>query len=678
MDFLDLVLRNEKKGKWIHSSFHWDEKNESYTYSAFDQETKKKILYTEEQWTIKGEKNKMSRTNPKIEDLIFSELQTRLDTDNLKSIHEDEIKNINIAGYVQGGKSRVIMLLAWWMMYKKNLDPLLLVANMVNSYNQILIRDIPQFNLWLHENGEDQRRLTIHGLRHVSKGQSVKNKITLCMGNPSQMRKIIKNDSFCVIADESDTFVKHANPDLDFSKTGNLWEEIKTRSKKNFFITATPFANLNQKNIQSCSMRMIVNPQYRGINSTAITKHVLDPEQVKLLTKQDDGLISLIESAILTCNVKDKMKYSSILVNARSTIEKQKKLAIGLQKKGIPSYVINSENSKPITYYKVDGNVEITDMTTIQNLYDFFERDPGEYQCHILISNRMANRAISFRPSFPKTGGLIGEILIPSPSSHCAYKIQCLRICGNYHDSYPQQHLWICKDDLDDIDCEYNNIYKVWIPSNHEYGESRIQMENKEIFYTGKHDRTKVDDTRCMNKYNYCDKRYATKEALLDEIKDQYAHYIFMTENNVISFSAIPNLSKETAHSPSKQNEIREYLKNQLRLHHQINVGNDGFNIAWDPMGSRWKQLNNMETRFFGPNIRYCSKFVGSVNEDYTAINLVIWKKGFFEDDRVDSRTIGKDQFEKEKTAFIYQTTEKEWKFFNRFESKKIGILNHA
>jgi len=216
MDFWDLIYRNEHEGKWIQSSFHWDEKNKSLTYSAYDKEIQKKILYTEEEWTSNESYAKnVLRTNPHMEGVIWDELRNRLDTSNLSAIHEDDIKNINIAGYVQGGKSRVIMLLAWWMIYKKHLDPLLLVANMVNSYNQILIRDIPQFNAWLHSHGEDQRRLHIYGLRNVQNTKCNKKKITLCMGNPAQMQKIIKNASFCVIADESDTFIKHANPDFD-------------------------------------------------------------------------------------------------------------------------------------------------------------------------------------------------------------------------------------------------------------------------------------------------------------------------------------------------------------------------------------------------------------------------------------------------------------------------------
>jgi hypothetical protein len=150
-----------------------------------------------------------------------------------------------------------------------------------------------------------------------------------------------------------------------------------------------------------------------------------------------------------------------------------------------------------------------------------------------------------------------------------------------------------------------------------------------------------------------------------------------MTEVIVLSFHDIENLSSNSAHSVLKQNEIRNYIKSQLKIHYQIDVGNDGFNIAWDPMGSRWKQLHNMETRFFGKNIRYCSKYVGAVNGDYSSINVVIWKNGFFEDDRAESRTIN-DQFETERTAFLYQTTEKEWKFFNRCETRKIGLLQHT
>jgi hypothetical protein len=99
--------------------------------------------------------------------------------------------------------------------------------------------------------------------------------------------------------------------------------------------------------------------------------------------------------------------------------------------------------------------------------------------------------------------------------------------------------------------------------------------------------------------------------------------------------------------------------------------------VAWDFQGKRHKQFHNMNDRFFGKNIYYCSKYIGSVNDNYTEINIVIWKDGFFETDRTDSnRTLG-NVFDDNDTAFIYKTTENKWKFFNSYDKRKIGKLIH-
>ena len=693
MEFIDLARNNEESGRWIYTSYKYNESTNSFCYTAFDTLKKKYIMYVEDEFDLCcpfcGQKNnngtmkrlhirkhhqeRIIRTNPDIEEIVLAELKRFLDPTSIDSILDDGIKNINVVGDVQSGKSTLMMLIVWLMIYKKKINPIIFVANMVNSYNQILIRDLPLFNRWLRAKGENQKTLKIHGLR--KEGVHDQRGVTLCMGNISQMKKIVHEGAFCVIADESDTFIKHADPSRDHSCSGHLFTRIIQSSVKNFFITATPFANLNQKNISSCSIKMNSSELYRGISSPKITKHFI--EDKKKLLKDDDELVELTLDAMNICNVEGEMNYSSILINARSTKEKHKKLALLLQRRGIASFVINSEHNKPITHYRADGIIQVMDIHTVQNLYDYFEFHSDSYKCHVIISNRMANRAISFRPSFPKRGGLIGEILIPCDSSHCSFKIQCLRICGNYGEDYPQQHLWICKSDFTDIESEYKNINQVWIPSNREYGPSRFQIEDREIFYTHKHDRGAVDDTKYCDKFSICDKLFETRGHVLDFLGADYGHTTSMTGQR-ITIQNIPDLDQVSAHRPASQARVREFIKMKLRDEYHLNVGNDGLNIAWDFKGDRWRQLHNIKTRFFGPNIRYCSKYVGSVNEDYTAINIVVWNDGYFEDDRIESRTLGDDLFDAQGTAFLYQTTDGEWKFYNGSEDRKMGILKHV
>lgn len=300
-------------------------------------------------------------------------------------------------------------------------------------------------------------------------------------------------------------------------------------------------------------------------------------------------MFELIKNAIEICNVQDVKKYSAILINARYTMKQQKDLALFLQKNGITSFVINSEYKNPITLYENDYTCKNLKISTIQNLFDYFE-ESNDYKCHLLISNKMANRAISFRPSYPKKGGLIGEIYIPSESSNCANKIQSLRLCGNYEENYPNQHLWISKNDLSCILNEYENIYNKFIPANKEYGESRKQIENINVWLTGKHDREKVDDSKCVNKFNICDNVYDTKEQCIQFVlKNGYDIYKIMTEENLLHISNIPELTEENTDSQKKQNEFRKYITEQLEKLYHIKINKNGLNVGWKFHGNDGK-----------------------------------------------------------------------------------------
>lgn len=691
MDFLTLIQSNEEKNRWLYPYWMYDPSTDTWTFTALDSEThtyfstseyqlQKECPFCRQPMTSKFQlQDHILKTHPQtfpskeeVNDWIDMELERRTNDKMLEVFETNCMQNINIVGYVQGGKSFIIMLLLWKILYQKKMIPILCVTNMINSYNQIISRDIPYFNKWLREKGEYKRQLTIQN--HFQKEG-----ILLTLGNSHQLKKIKRMKNYCMIVDESDTFIKHWNPKEDKSSLSKVFAHLIQHSQKNVWVTATPFANWNQSYWQSITIQMKPSENYRGIQSKQWTIHTFSIEEKQKLLKDNTSLVDLILEAISHCDVRTTRRYSVLLVNARYSQRDQKKIASLLQRKGQSCFVINSEHVKPITHYHENGEkgekgqIEIMSMKTVQDLFDFFETSSCGYQCHVLISNRMANRAISFRPSYPYTGGLIGEILIPNKSSHCSNLIQSLRICGNYDSEYPQQHLWICEKDWSTIQCESINIYNIWSSETQFYGSSRTQLEKIPFFVTGKHDRKQVDDSKSIQKKSLCDVSFESIDTLWQCVSSHYENYRVMTESKRYTFSLSSN---QNIKNPTQQYEIREWIKKEFEQRYQIYIGNQGFNIAWEYQGNRWKQLHDMSMRFFSDNIRYCSKFVGSINETGTEIHIIIWKTGFYEDDRTMSRTLG-NVFQGEKTIYLYLTTENQWKYFHPKETRKLGIFVH-
>jgi hypothetical protein len=192
-------------------------------------------------------------------------------------------------------------------------------------------------------------------------------------------------------------------------------------------VTATPFALLNQKNVWSLSFVLPTKPNYRGLEQMTI--HTFSEETSKELRKNDEAMASFIRDALRVCCVEGTKRYGAALVNARSTCKKQEELARMLAlKHGIESYVINSDSPCFIKHYDAQGVAHPTDFARVADLFDDFERRAqadSVYRSHVLIADRTADRAVSFRPNpWVGSGGLNGEILLPSDEIHCASLIQ--------------------------------------------------------------------------------------------------------------------------------------------------------------------------------------------------------------------------------------------------------------
>jgi hypothetical protein len=604
---------------------------------------------------------------------------------------------VNVKGDVQSGKSRLMMAVLWCMMYVWDMDPVLVLCNKVDSYNQVLLRDVVEFNQWLRLQGIRHSLLFVHGLRGNSTKASVtKDKrrgtnsrsITLCMGNVAQLRKIVRRPNIGVVCDEADAMVKAFCVENDESKSGKLFHELVTRSKSTWMVTATPFALLNQKNVWSLSVVLPTKPTYRGLEQMSI--HSISEETSKELKKDDVAMASMIVDALRICSDADdidaddttSLPYTALLVNARYTCKQQdelaKALALGHR---VESYVINSDSPCYIKHYDTEGNMHHTGFARVADLFDEFERRANVEsvvasvvesvkRSYVLIANRTANRAVSFRPN-PSVGkgGLVGEILLPSDDTHCASLLQMNRLAGNYDPEYPPLHLFVAEKTLDRMEMEMLNISR-WVSANAVGGFSRQQMEGTPCYLTGGHDRAAVDDTVNTERHKVIKEDYATKQELLDFLVPRYPVVHTMTEDTVQTV-AMPD-GFEFGLSMGQQGRIREEVKRRLGVPPEKHLVMTWKEREVDP---RWEDMHNMRARF-GADTRWKREFTASPTNDGTHVNIVRWKEGYFCEDLADPGIFVDDLCEDD--AYVYLTTANTWRFFNSKEKRMVGILGHA
>jgi hypothetical protein len=593
----------------------------------------------------------------------------------------------NIIGKVQSGKSFVIMAICWCAIYRWGLRPFMFALNNVDSYSQLIIRDYRDFNKWLGNHGETRRRLGINGLRGPN-GQynECPYVITLAMNNKSQLIKI-RNQThpYLIVGDEGDTLIKHCDPALDRTVTGHLFHSFLQNARSTWMVTATPFALLNQKGTICRTFELSQNTTYRGLDKFKI--NLLNKDEVKSLKKDNQLLESVVQRAIEVCHVEGRQPYSTILINTRYKKVEHIAIARHLQGHGLSSFVINGDG---IFHYKIDGSVEKLKFRRVSALFDYFEDHAETYQTHLIIAKRVANRAVSFRPSLGRgTGGLIGEILLPS-NNGCS-RIQELRLCGKYSIDYPELQLFVSAEDFQKIHDELEHNYPKLIEANSSYGEAREQIEGQQLIDTGLHDRRAVDDTSLEDKEKYIEHEFATKQECLDFVTGKYTSYRMMTEETFFTTVALSDQQQQTWQRALEITGNWKREQDQIRLYCETTSGTwnptvrktpHGFNVAWNT--ERWETCHMMTSRFKNTsNVRYCSQYLAGPNHDYSRMNIVRWKDGFFEPDdtagiRPTERSMDFEDMFPENVAFLYLTTRGSWRYFSRSDTRKMGVLTHS
>ena len=593
----------------------------------------------------------------------------------LKDLH----RRVNLYGLVQSGKGRAMMAILWCSIYQWRLRPYYFCLNMVKSYNQIIMRDIGDFNTWLESLGETERTLKINGLRGAGSNRNDPTCITLLMNNKYQQQKIHQDTTpYMIVGDEGDTLIKHWDSIQDTSTTGRYFHEFETHSKSTWMVTATPMALLNEKGVLSQSFELPISKLYRGVE--AFQKHFLTDEEHKSLAKDNTLLVPVVQRVITACNVEGKWPYSSILINTRHLRNDHKEIARSLQKTGISSYIVNSDG---INYYKASGGVEQMNFTNVYALYNYFEelyRQDGIYRAHIIIAKRAANRAISFRPQPGKgNGGLIGQILLPTNNG--ASRVQELRMCGNYSPNYPTQHLFMSRNDYENLRDEV--IYNIpnMVQANKIPGESRLQIEGVSVIANGPHDRPNVDDTTLEN-------RHALNKTEFDRLDEGIkfchqmgfaTHAFTMTETKLLQ---VPLLDAEkTILQGSPTRSQKDQIRN--RVEQILGIQGGGFNVGWG--SDRLENLLRMTWRFDSNNAWAPSKYVAAISKDGQSMNITQWKDVFFEPDTAEvkrprtrkDRTIDYETCFPENVAFFFLNPHGKWMYFVRNDRRVIGTLAH-
>jgi hypothetical protein len=215
----------------------------------------------------------------------------------------------------------------------------------------------------------------------------------------------------------------------------------------------------------------------------------------------------------------------------------------------------------------------------------------------------------------------------------------------------------------------YHNL-KAFARANREEGMSREQMRGVEVIHTGKHDRTAVDDTVVEGRRRWIEEEFATLEEARVRCGGEAATRI-MTDETLVT---IPDQElRQGITDGATQHRIRDRVLREMGIR-------SGFQMSWERRGERWMACHNIKTRFTGKNIRYCSEYIAGPNEDYSAVQIVRWREGFFEPRGGDSdvRTIDYHQSFPEDVAFLYLTTEGTWRVFVRGEERVAGHLAHA
>lgn len=579
-------------------------------------------------------------------------------------------KHVNIIGEPQSGKSRFLMAVCWMLTHVWKLPVALIVMNMIDSYNQVMLRDIVSFNQWIKsQGGKTNHELSIVGMRHSPSPASSSTSLSIhvCMGNAAQLRRLLKclPASYSLVIDEADTLIKHWDAEKDGSKSGQLFQQMVDQSKSVWNVTATPFALLNRNGVECLSWNLPIPQTYRGLSEFQI--HSISCEQAKRLKRDVTLLVDYISHEVFP-SMEQHAPYQALLVNVYTRQKQQEEFARKWfqQYPHIPVFVLNSESPSFVKQITGDGMVGLP-FPTVSSLFDEMERiyqTSSTVHQYLLVANKTAGRAISFRPSpLMGNGGLCGEILIPSTTIHGASLIQSLRLCGHYSESYPPLHLFLPKLQHERLVQECDNLQRL-VQKNTTWGVPREQIEGTLLRPIGLHDRKQVDDTHISLKKRLFLYDFDSLEDALScvPVDVRSLPHVWMTEETVEPMNHVADFVYTKNRKEQQVWQRRLKLSNEHRLQ-----------ICWSE--PRYRDLHNVQRRFGTQRQHYlCHSIVGD-GVDTSPLYRVRWKSEFTRDDL----SITDDTFWST-SLFLYRTTRAKYRVYHPtlVDVPSIGVLQHS
>ena len=620
-----------------------------------------------------------------------SDITARLDThsyndDDIKKIHEEfctrfpilreidgdvqKVKHV-IRGLVQQGKSQMTLALIWICFYVYKHTVVLVVMNMVGSMNKWITQDIPEFNRdsLLHSyplvadtvQRFEKQILRSHG-SNVN-GNSGRIPVLVAMCNHSQIASLRRclarfahdTTNVSLVIDEGDQAVKNLNDEMDKTKFGPEFTALRKLSHQLTYVSATPFANLNQmdKDGFKCRVLHMDDPPagYQGFKDFRYLMPFTEDECKKVRDGHDfSPLVPRIKYMIH--QYISSSKYKVILVNASQETMIQDQIARFLAKQfGVFVFVMNSKGGGyiPKFFRTKNGSVFVQDTKYKypNELFDYFEirNTSGKQKLYIIVSGQYASRSVPFRPSRGKgTGGLDAMILLPSPTSHAAATHQYTRLCGVYPESDLKKIMFTTESTRRKMIAESINYRKMFDAiGSQPISDARASLEDMELFDVGRggHDRKAVDDTFLYGRHRTSAHVFASIDEIERTLGVRRADFIWMTNPEVRVVELHPNdpvIGFVKAGIKPGDIKLKGRIRNRI-----IDVANLS---SLNGSGARFSKLLQMvwnETRYydlhdvtrkFNGNGNYVSKYVAEVMPD-GKVRIVEWKDQFVSSTRL-------------------------------------------
>lgn len=620
---------------------------------------------------------------------IYDWLRARHPTELARWDHNPEERNVIVYGLVQSGKTNLILSMAWVSQHVYRTKVVLVLSNMLDSYNQVLRKSVREFNDALIGRFGEER---VSHFLIKSRGYQGRNAprvddddhtwLRVVMGNASQLRRFQNTirGEFDVLCDEGDTLIKGVDEESDQSKMGEWMKTIKARASFVANITATPLACWNEKNVVNKTISMNVPENYRGEPETAWC-YSTDEEADKVRRGDADQAIAVLQEMVDHQRpiVEPRSRYVSILVNAPHQIASQDRLALSI-KQARPDwgvYVMNSGGFQGQVKEATQTGIRPSGVSTISALYDRFEAiDSRGFKIYVIVACQRASRAISFRPTTTQngTGGLHGMIFFPSPGCHAAQLIQYMRVWGKYAHDYPKIRVRTTEDVHHKLRNEIAHNLRRFAEANQEAGLSREQIEGVPVVDIGcRHDRPAVDDTCVADKTHASRQEFDTQEELRAHLAAEgTTNFVVMTERFLsVRKEDVRGGFRYGLQRGAAQNQMRHALEDALPANVPTTQG--GFQVCWN--NARYEQLHTISSRYNESGQYNCRVVAGSGGDDGEYVNVVVWKLRYCKhDDPTLDWTLGRFQ---PNSAYLFQTTKGTWRYYTAGIMPTHGVLAH-